>query len=87
MARFRCRARARPKPRDRSRRRVVPQVSRRVALGCPGGQATVAAPLAVANLEHDFAALPAGRNPLERRPGLGEPEDRVDFRAKLACVH
>jgi len=44
-------------------------------------------PLASANLEHDLAPLPAGRNPLERRPSLREREDRVDFRAKLACVH
>ena len=30
--------------------------------------------------------LPVARDPLERRPGLRERKDRVDLRAKLACV-
>src|SRR5215831_19936880 len=42
---------------------------------------------AIANLEHDLAALPAGRDSLERRRGLRERKNRVDLRAKLACVH
>src|SRR4029453_17951232 len=43
--------------------------------------------LVSANLEHDLATLPAARDSLERRPGLGERKNRVDLRAKLACVH
>src|SRR5205809_2158236 len=43
--------------------------------------------LVSANLEHDLATLPAGRDSLECRPGLRERKDRVDLRAKLACVH
>src|SRR5215831_9172435 len=41
---------------------------------------------AIANLEHDLAALPAGRDSLERCRGLRERKNRVDLRAKLACV-
>src|SRR5438477_13081245 len=40
-----------------------------------------------ANLEHDLATLPAGRDSLERRPGLRQRKNRVDLRAKLACLH
>src|SRR5213075_2444659 len=47
----------------------------------------VARRLVSADLEHHLAPLPAGRDSLERRPGLGERKDRVDLRAKLACVH
>src|SRR5947208_14960080 len=43
--------------------------------------------LVSANLEHDLATLPAARDSLERRPGLGERKNRVDLRTKLACVH
>ena len=43
--------------------------------------------LVSANLEHDLATLPAARDSLERRPGLRERKNRVDLRAKLACVH
>src|SRR5215218_6674899 len=43
--------------------------------------------LVSANLEHDLATLPAGRDSLERRPGLRKRKNRVDLRAKLACVH
>src|SRR5262245_1806626 len=39
------------------------------------------------NLEHDLATLPAARDSLERRLRPREGEDRVDFRAKLPCVH
>src|SRR5436190_22149717 len=39
------------------------------------------------NLEHDLATLPAARDSLERGPGLREGKNRVDLRAKLACVH
>src|SRR5919198_5856940 len=43
--------------------------------------------LVSANLEHDLATLPAARDSLECRPGIRERKDRVDLRAKLACVH
>src|SRR6266700_7048868 len=43
--------------------------------------------LVSANLEPDLATLPAARDSLERRPGLRERKDRVDLRAKLACIH
>src|SRR6266511_4084798 len=43
--------------------------------------------LVSANLEHDLATLPAARDSLERRQGLRERKNRVDLRAKLACVH
>src|SRR6266536_3295376 len=43
--------------------------------------------LVSANLEHDLATLPAARDSLERRLGLRERKNRVDLRAKLACVH
>ena len=43
--------------------------------------------LVSASLEHDLATLPAGRDSFERCPGLRERKDRVDLRAKLACVH
>src|SRR5436190_5734216 len=43
--------------------------------------------LVSAVLEHDLATLPAGRESLERRPGLRERKDRIDLRAKLARVH
>jgi hypothetical protein len=43
--------------------------------------------LVAANLQHDLAMLPAGRDSLERRRGLREWKDRVDFHAKLAGVH
>src|SRR6266540_4174260 len=50
----------------------------------PGGRTCR---LVSANLEHDLATLPAARDSLERRPGLRERKNRVDLRAKLACVH
>src|SRR5262249_26165388 len=54
----------------------------------PAARILLRAPLSnPSNLEHDLAPLPGGRNPLERRPGLREREDRIDFRAKLARVH
>src|SRR5436190_12322136 len=40
-----------------------------------------------ANLEHDLATLPAGRDSLERRPSLRQRKNRVDLGAKLACLH
>ncbi len=39
------------------------------------------------NLEHDLATLPAARDSLERGLSLRERKNRVDLRAKLACVH
>src|SRR4051794_8046346 len=55
--------------------------------GPPSALTPAARWLASANLEHDLATLAAGRDSLERRLGLRERKDRVDLRAKLACVH